>query len=100
MMRKKVLNDTQQGVTSDPLSFKGVNVTATLELDPVKRPWNKAQAIFIGVMKRCANHPREAFVIRWVDTGLRVSLAAPLGRTGLPIALASFTTGANRAPKF
>ena len=42
LMRKKVLNDIQQSLASDPLSFKGVNVRATLELDPVKRPWNKA----------------------------------------------------------
>ena len=37
MMGKKVLNDIQQGLTNDPLLFKGVNVRATLELDPVKR---------------------------------------------------------------
>ena len=28
-MRKKVLNDTQQGLASDPLPFKGVHVRAT-----------------------------------------------------------------------
>ena len=38
MIRMKVLNDIQQGITSDLVSFKGVNVRATLELDPIKRP--------------------------------------------------------------
>ena len=89
MMGKKVLNDVQQGLTNQPLPIKGVNVRATIELDPVTRPWNKAQAISIGVMKEYANLPREAFDIMWVD-----SVAAPLGRTALPIARASFTVGA------
>ena len=65
----------------------------------MKRPWNKAQAIFLGVMKEYANLPREGFDIRCVDTGLRVSVAAPPGRTTLRIALASFTIGANWALK-
>ena len=91
-----MLNDIQHSLTSNPLSFKGVNITATLELDPIKRPWNKAQAIFIGVMKEHANVPREAFDIRWVDKGLRVSVTLPPGRPALP-ALASFTIGANWA---
>ena len=94
MMRKKVLNDIQQGLTKQPLPFQGANVKATLELDSVKRPWNKAQAIFIGVMRDDAKLPRETFDIRWVDSGLRVSLAAPTGRTALAIALASFTIAA------
>ena len=64
VMRQKVLNDTQQGFTSDLLPFKGVYVRATPELDQVKRPWNKAQAIFIGVMKEHANVAREAFDIK------------------------------------
>ena len=77
MIRKKVLNDIQHGLTSNPLSFKGVNIRATLELYPIKRLWNKAQAIFFGVMKEHANVSREAFDIRWVGTGLRASVAAP-----------------------
>ena len=63
VMRKRFLNDMQQGLTSDPLPFKGVNVRADLELDRVKRPWNKAQAIFTGVIKEHANVSREAFDI-------------------------------------
>ena len=100
MMGKKVLNDIQQGLTNQPLPFEGVNVRATLELDPVKRPWNKARAIFVGVMKEYAKLPRETFDIRWVDSGLRVSVAAPLGRTALPIALASFTTRRDLGTQF
>ena len=94
MFRKKVLNDIQNGLTSNPLSFKGVRIRATLELDPVKRPWDKAQTIFIGVMKDHANVSRWAFDIRCVE---RVSVAAKPGRPALPIALASFTTSANWA---
>ena len=74
-----------------------MNVRASLLLDAVKRPWNRAQAIFVGVVKEHANVPMEAFDLKWVDTGLActVSVAAPPGRTTLPIALASFTIGAN-----
>ena len=60
MVRKKVLNDIQQGLTIQPLPFKGADVRATLELDPVKRPWNKAQAFFLGVrgtMPNCRVNP-------------------------------------------
>ena len=100
MVRKKVLNDIQHGLTSNPLSFKGVNIRATLELDPIKRPWNKAQVIFIGVMKEHANASREAFDIRSVDTGLQVSVTPPPGRLAVPIALASFAIGAKWALNF
>ena len=51
-------------------------------------------------MKEHANVPREDFDIRWVDTGLRVSVTPPPGRLALPIALASFTLGANWALNF
>ena len=43
MVRRRVQNDLQQDLTNQPLPFKGANVRATLELDPVKRPWNKAK---------------------------------------------------------
>ena len=79
MVRKRVQLDLQQYLTIQPLEFKNANVRNTLELDPVKRPWNKAQAIFIGVMREYAKLPRESFQIRWVDSGLRVSVAAPRG---------------------
>ena len=46
MLRKKVLNDIQHSLTSIPFSFEGVNIRATLELDPIKRSWVKAQNIF------------------------------------------------------
>ena len=81
-------HDAQERAECNPLSFKGVNIRATLELDPIKRPWNKAQAIFIGVMKEHAN----------VSRG--VSVVAPPERPALPIALASFSTGLNWAQIF
>ena len=73
------LADLQQILTDQPLSVEGAHLRATLELDPVERSWNKAQAIFVGVMRECARLPRETFDIRWVDTGLRVSVSAPRG---------------------
>ena len=62
MIRKKVLNDIQQGLTSGPLPCK-------------------AQATFLGVMTEHAKLLREKIDMRWVDAGLRVSAATPLGRT-------------------
>ena len=70
MVRGKVLNDIQQCLIIQPLEFKGAFVRATLELDPVKRPWNKAQAVFLGVMRNYAKLSSETFDIRWVDSGL------------------------------
>ena len=46
MIRKRVQLDLQQHLNTQPLPFKGAYVRATLELDPVKRPWNNAQTIF------------------------------------------------------
>ena len=66
---------------------------ATLELDPVKRPWDKAQAIFIGVMREFAQLPQDSFDIRWVDSGRRVSVAAPRGSSVIPTPIASFSIG-------
>ena len=68
-------------------------MSATLELVPVKRPWNKAQGIFIGVMTEYAKLPRGTCDIRWVHPGLRVSVAAPRGSSLLPTPIASFTIG-------
>ena len=82
MIRKKELDDIKQGLTSNPLSFKGVNVRSTLELDPIKRPWNKAPAISVGFIR--TRQPREAFDIKWVDTGLRVPVTLPPERLVLP----------------
>ena len=76
MVRKRVQLDLQQVLTNQPLPFKGANVRATLKFDPVKRSWNKAQAIFTGAMREYARLPRETFDIRWVDSGLRVSVSA------------------------
>ena len=64
----------------------------TLELDPVRRHWNKRQASITGVMKGYANLPRATFDVIWVDSGLRVSVSAP-GGTTISITIASFTMG-------
>ena len=66
---------------------------ATLKFDPVKRSWNKAQAIFTSAMREYARLPSATFDIRCVDSGLRVSVSAQCGGTTIPILLASFTTG-------
>ena len=56
---------------------------ATLETAPDKRLWNKAQAIFLCTMREDAGLTKEKLDIRWVSTGIRVSVnSAPLG--GLP----------------
>ena len=57
----------------------GANVRTTLELDPVRRHWNKRQASITGMMKGYANLPRATFDVIWVDSGLRVSVSAPWG---------------------
>ena len=80
MIRKKVLNDIQHGLTSNPLSFKGVNIRATLEVDPNQETVESSANYLYWGQKEQANVSREAFDMRWVDTGLRVSVAAPLGR--------------------
>ena len=51
----------QHNLSNQPLPFKGANARASLELDPVERPWNKAQAVFIGVMREYAQLTRETF---------------------------------------
>ena len=48
IVSKKVQNASSRDLTNQPLSFKGANMIATLELDAVRRPWKKAQAILIG----------------------------------------------------
>ena len=48
MIRKKVLNDIEHGLTSNPLSFKGVNIRATLELDPIRDRGTKRKLSLLG----------------------------------------------------
>ena len=51
-------------------------VRATLDISPDKRPWNKAQTVFSCAMRETASW----FDIRWVPTGIRVSVnSAPSG---------------------
>ena len=93
MIRKLVQLDFQQYSTTQPLKFKGAKVRATLELDRVKRLSNNAQAIFIGQMREYAKLPRETCDIRWVDSGLRVSVATPRRSSEIRTPVTSFTIG-------
>ena len=43
--------DISQSLQRTPIEIGGENIRATLEVDPVKRPWNKASAIFFTIMK-------------------------------------------------
>ena len=87
MVWKRVQQDIQEALASATIKFRDVNVRTALELDPEKRPWNKAQAIFIGAI---SNAP----VIRWVDTGLLVSwYVIAQGAPVVPTPIASFTIG-------
>ena len=94
-VRKRAQLDLQQSLADKPIPVKGADVRATLELDPEKRPWKKAQAIFIGAMREHAGLPRATFDIRWVNTGLRVSvnMSSPGCATVVPTPIASFTIG-------
>ena len=68
---------------------------ATLEFAPDKRPWNKAQAVFPCGMCESAALPRETFDIKWVSTGIRISVnSTPSGALPVSSQLASITTGA------
>ena len=44
-------------------------------------------------MREHAGLPRDTYDVRWVDTGLRVSLSSPRGATVIPTPIASFTIG-------
>ena len=52
---------------------------AKLETAPDKRPWNKAQVIFLCTMRDNAGLTKEKFDIRWVSTGIRVSVNSAHG---------------------
>ena len=80
---KRVQLDIQQKFVPD--SYQSGDIArATLEIAPDKRPWNKAQAFFPGVMCESAALPRETFHIKWVSKGIRVSVnSAPCG--ALPV---------------
>ena len=77
--RKRVQLDFQQALANAPVKIKEEDV---LE----KRPWNKAQAIFICAIREHANLPRDTFDTWWVKRGLRVS-ACHLPGVPLPYSL-------------
>ena len=84
MICKRVQLDLQQSLASAPIKFRDVNVRTTLELDPEKRP-----------LEQGPDHLHRCDEIRWVDTGLRVSvsMSSPSGATVVPTTIASFTIG-------
>ena len=48
---KRLQLDIQEELTNKTIQARNWNVRATLETSPDKRPWNKAQAIFLGAMR-------------------------------------------------
>ena len=75
---------------------KGDFLRATLALAQDRRPWNNAQAIFLCTMRDHAGLTKEQFDIRWVSTGIRVSVnSAPTGCLAVLSQIASITIGAN-----
>ena len=69
---------------------------ATLATALDKSHWNKAQAIFLCTMRDNAGLTKEMFDIRWVSTGIRVSVnSAPRDRLPVLAKIASITIGAN-----
>ena len=90
MVRKRVQFDFQQYLTIQPLKSKDANVRATLEVDPLKRLWNTAQAIFVGVMREHANC---LGTLLTSDGWIPDSVAAPRGSSVISTPLASFTIG-------
>ena len=70
--RKRVQLDIQQALARVPVRIKGDIVRATIA--PDKKPWNKAQAVFPCTMRQNAGLTREKFDMRWVSTGIRVSV--------------------------
>ena len=76
-----------QSMQSTPTVIGGAN-RATLEIDPVKRPWNKASAMFFTIMKEHAELDRDMFTVRWVTLGLRVDVNC--AQTGLMVSMVPF----------
>ena len=93
--RKRVQLDLQPKLVWTPFQIHGDTVRATLEISLEKRPWNNAQAVFVCAMREIARLPEETFDMRWVPTGIRVSVnsAAP-GSSPVLSQLASLTIGA------
>ena len=68
---------------------------ATPGISADERPWNKAQAVFLCAMREFDGRQREMFDIRWVSTGIRVSVkSAPSGASPVLSQLASIAIGA------
>ena len=66
--------DISQSLERTPIEIGGEKICATLEIDLVKRPCNKASAIFFTIMQEHAKLDRDTFAVRWVTLGLRVDV--------------------------
>ena len=76
--RHRVQLDIQQALARTPVEIKGDIVRATLETASDRRPWNKAQAIFLCTMSENPGLTKAKFDIGWVSTGIRVSVNSAL----------------------
>ena len=86
--------DISQSLLSTLVVIGGKKIRATHEIDPVKRPWSKASAIFFTIVKEHAKLDRDMFAVRWVTLGLRVDVnCAEKGLMVSMVSLASFTVG-------
>ena len=72
--RRLAQMDIGQALLTSPVEVRGVKIRATLEVDPIKRPWQKATAIFFATMKGYANLGAETFDVKWVTMGVRVEV--------------------------
>ena len=86
MVRNKVLNDIQQGLTIQPIEFKKVHVRATFE-------FNTAQANLLLCNKGLSQNGRVTPSTSDGWTRDSVSVAATIGSIAVPTPLASLTTG-------
>ena len=72
------LLDISQSLQRTLVENGGEKSRATLEIDPVKRPWNKASAIFFTIMKEHAILDRDMFPVPMGNPGTRCRfLTAP-----------------------
>ena len=86
--RKRVQLDLQQALVRVPIEVKGEHVRSTLETAA------EAQAIFVRTMRENAGLTKEQLDMRWVSTGIRVSVnGAPPGCLAVSLPVASITIG-------
>ena len=65
--------DRKRSLADRPLAVQGHNARVILEISLDKRPWSKAQAIFLGMLNT-TGLGRDTFDIMWLTNGSRVSV--------------------------